>query len=41
LSKTQFYDIFKRLEPELFSAKNLEEINKLPDYQVIVTGHSL
>ena len=36
-----FYDIYKKLEGDLFSAKNLEEINKHPDYQVIVTGHSL
>ena len=36
-----FYDIYKRLEPGLFSAKNLEEINKHPDYQFIVTGYSL
>lgn len=36
-----FYDLYRRLEPDLFSSKNLEEINRHSDYQVIVTGHSL
>jgi len=36
-----FYDLYKKLENDLFSTENLAEINNHPDYQVIVTGHSL